>query len=264
VTRNRRNGKKLLAAAAVTAVAVLGIVAFASALTKVTLKSVPNNIEATFEGGATPKALPKKGTAPVTLILNGKMKSLNGEHLKALDTVTLDFDKAGKINTKGLASCTVAKLLSTTTKDAEKKCRSAIVGKGNVQADIALPEQPPFGASGPLVVFNGSKGGKQELILHVYAHVPAATTFVVPVKLGKDHGKFGTKAFIDVPKIVSGNGSVTSFKAKINKKFTSGGKKQSLLNAGCPKGSLAVKGDFKFAGGGDLTGELTVPCTPKG
>lgn len=264
MTGKRRNGIKLLALAAVTAFAVLGAAAIAGALTKVTLKSVPNNIEATFEGGATPKALPKKGTAPVSLTLNGKMASLNGEHLKALDTVTLDFDKAGKINTKGLASCSVAKLLSTTTKDAEKKCRSAIVGKGNVQADIALPEQPPFGASGPLVVFNGSKGGKQELILHVYAHVPAATTFVVPVKIGKDHGKFGTKAFIDVPKIVSGNGSVTSFKAKINKKFTVGGKKQSLLNAGCPKGSLAVKGDFKFAGGGDLTGELTVPCTPKG
>jgi hypothetical protein len=261
VTRNRRNGIKLLAVAAF---AVLGIAAFASALTKVTIKDVPNNIEATFEGGAAPKALPKKGTAPVSLTLNGKMASLNGEHLKALDTVTLDFDKAGKINTKGLASCTVAKLLSTTTKDAEKKCRSAIVGKGNVKAAIALPEQPPFGASGPLVVFNGSKGGKQELILHVYAHVPAATTFVVPVKIGKDHGKFGTKAFIDVPKIVSGNGSVTSFKANIAKKFTVGGKRQSLLNAGCPRGSLAVKGDFKFAGGGDLTGELTVPCTPKG
>jgi hypothetical protein len=249
---------------AIAALAVLGIAAIASALTKVTIKDVPNNIEATFEGGATPSALPKKGSAPVALTLNGKMASLDHSHLKALDTVTLEFDKAGSINTKGLASCTVAKLLSTTTKDAEKKCKSAIVGKGNVRADIALPEQAPFAASGPLVVFNGSKGGKQELILHVYAHVPAATTFVVPVKLSKDHGKFGTKAFIDVPKIVSGSGSVTSFKANIVKKFTVGGKKESLLNAGCPKGSLAVKGDFKFTGGGDLNGELNVPCTPKG
>jgi hypothetical protein len=249
---------------AVAAIAVLGITAFASALTKVTLTDPANNIKATFEGGATPKALPKKGTAPVSLTLNGKMASLNGEHLKALDTVTLDFDKAGKINTTGLASCTQGKLLSTTTKDAEKKCKDAIVGKGNVTAAISLPEQQPFGASGPLVVFNASKGGKQELLLHVYAHVPVATTFVVPVKISKDHGKFGTKAFIDVPKIVSGGGSVTSFKANIAKKFTVGGKRESLLNAGCPTGSLAVKGDFKFVGGGDLNGELTVPCTPKG
>ena len=84
-------------------------------------------------------------------------------------------------------------------------------------ADITFPEQPDLHARGPLVVFNGSKGAKQELILHVYAHVPAATTFVVPVKISKAHGKFGTKAFIQVPKIVGGAGSVTGFKAKIKK-----------------------------------------------
>ena len=70
--------------------------------------------------------------------------------------------------------------------------------------------------------------------------MPAATTFVVPVKITKDHGKFGTKAFIDVPKIVSGNGSLTGFKAKIKKTWSVKGKKQSLLNAGCPKGKRKV------------------------
>jgi hypothetical protein len=138
------------------------------------------------------------------------------------------------------------------------------VGTGEVTALIAFPEQKDLFAKGPLLVFNGSKGGKQELILHVYAHVPAATTFVVPVKISKAHGKFGTKAFIQVPKIVGGNGSVTSFKAKITKKYSAGGKKLSLLNAGCPKGSLAVNGELKFKGGPDMKGEVTVPCTPKG
>jgi hypothetical protein len=264
VTRIRKHRIKALIAAAVV-IALGGAVLANAKNVKVTIKDTANNIEATFEGGASPTTLPKKGSAPVTLTLNGKMKSLDGSHLKALDTITLEFDKAGVINTKGLASCTTGKLLSTTTKDAEKKCKDAIVGKGTVTADVALPEQPPFGARGPLVVFNGkSSGAKKELILHVYAKVPAATTFVVPVKITKDHGKFGTKAFIDVPKIVSGNGSVTSFKANVAKKFTVGGKKQSLLAAGCPKGSLSVKGDFKFTGGGDLKGELSVPCKPKG
>ena len=83
----------------------------------------------------------------------------------------------------------------------------------------------PFGASGPLLIFNASKGNKQALLLHVYAKVPAPTTFVVPVKIKKAHGKYGTNAFIKVPTIVSGSGSVTSFKATIGKKWTYKGKK---------------------------------------
>ena len=264
MTRIRTHRFKALFAAAL--LIALGAVATAEALSKATIKDVPNNIEATFEGGASPKALPKKGTAPVTLTLNGSMASLDGSHLRALNTVSLDFDKAGEINTTGLAQCSVAKLESTTTKNAEQKCRSAIVGKGEVTADVVLPEQAPLHAKGPLVVFNGKSGGAhKELILHVYARVPAPTTFVVPVKIKKEHkGKYGTNAFIKVPTIVHGGGSVTSFKAKISKTWHLKGKKQSLLNAGCPKGSLAVQGDFKFVGGGDLKLKVSVPCTPKG
>jgi hypothetical protein len=242
--------------------AALGAIAIAGAATKITLKG--GNVEATFKGGVTPSALPKKGTAPVGLTLEGTMKAADGTHVSALETVSLEFDKAGVLNTKGLATCRVSQLESTTTKTAQKVCGDAAVGSGFVTADITFPEQPDLHARGPLVVFNGSKGGKQELILHVYAHVPAATTFVVPVKISKVHGKFGTKAFIQVPKIVGGAGSVTGFKAKIKKLWSSGGKKQSLLNAGCPRGSLAVKGEFKYHDGTKLHGEISAPCTPKG
>jgi hypothetical protein len=262
LTRIRRHKIRAFAVAAVVIVAGVAA-AIASAAPKVTLK-IGTDIEATFAGSFSPTALPKHGSAPITLNLSGAMKTTDGTHIPPLETISLEFDKAGSLNTKGLASCTVGKLESTTTKTAEKSCKSAIVGKGNVTAEIALPEQPPFGASGPLVVFNGSKGSKQELILHVYAHVPAATTFVVPVKISKAHGKFGTKAFIQVPRIVSGSGSVTSFKAKLNKTWTEKGKKESLLNAGCPTGSLAAKGEFTFKGLPKATGELSFACKPKG
>jgi hypothetical protein len=260
LTRIHRHRIKALVVVAV--MAAFGVIAIAGAATKVTLKS--GTVEATFKGGVSPNALPKKGTAPVGLSLEGTMKAPDGSHVSALETVSLEFDKAGSLMTKGLASCKTGQLEATTTKTAKKVCGDALVGTGKVTADITFPEQADLHASGPLLVFNGSKGGKQALILHVYAHVPAATTFVVPVKISKVHGKFGTKAFIQVPKIVSGNGSVTSFKAKIKKIYSSGGKKQSLLNAGCPKGSLAVKGEFVYHDGTKLKGEISAPCTPKG
>jgi hypothetical protein len=245
------------------AVMALSAVGVASAA-KITLKS--GIIEATFGGGLSPKSLPKSGPgAPITLKLEGKMKTTDGSHIAAVDTISLDFDKAGKIFAKGLPTCTVGKLESTVTAQAKSSCKSALVGTGNVTADIALPEQNPFAASGPLLIFNGPpKGGQPSLILHVHANVPAPTTFVVPVKISKASGKYGTNAFIKVPKIVSGGGSVTSFKASISKKFTVKGKKQSLLTANCKTGSLFVNGDLKFVGGTELKGAFSESCTPKG
>jgi hypothetical protein len=260
VTRIRTHRIKALAVAAL--VIAIAVAAVAVAATKVTLRG--DNLKATFSGGISPTALPRHGTAPVTLKLNGAMASLDGSHLKALDKISLDFDKAGVLNTKGLPSCRAGQLEATTTAGAKRACGKALVGNGKVTADIAFPEQAALHAAGPLLVFNGSKGHKQELLLHVYAHVPAATTFVVPVKIKKEHGKFGTNAFIKVPTIVGGQGSVTSFKAKIRKIWHLHRKKQSLLNAGCPKGKLSVRGDFKFVGGTDLKGEVSVPCHPKG
>ena len=60
-------------------------------------------------------------------------------------------------------------------------------------AEIAFPEQAPFSASGPLLIFNGApKGGKQVLIFHVHANVPAPTTFVTTAVISKQGGRFGT------------------------------------------------------------------------
>jgi hypothetical protein len=234
----------------------------ASAATEITLKS--GKVEVTFGGGVSPKALPRHDMAGVTLKLKGKMKTTDGSHVPATKTISLDFDKAGKLFTKGLASCKQGQLESRTTPDAKRICGDALVGTGNVTADIAFPEQAPFGASGPLLIFNASKGNKQALLLHVYAHVPAPTTFVVPVKVSKAHGKYGTNAFIKVPTITSGSGSVTSFKATIGKKWTYKGKKVNLLNASCRTGALFVKGDLAFADGTKLNGTISAPCTPKG
>ena len=142
-------------------------------------------------------------------------------------------------------------------------CGKALVGTGRVTADIKFPEQAPFGAGGPLLIFNASKGNKQALLLHVHANVPAPTTFVVPVKIKKKGGRYGTNAFIRVPTITNGSGSVTSFKARIGKKWTFKKKKVSLLSAYCRTGSLFVHGDFTFPGS-KLSGTFSESCRPKG
>lgn len=221
------------------------------------------NLTITIDGQITPKKLSRTVPTPIALDLSGDLQTADGSHPPVLKTLDLEFDKHGRLNTKGLATCTPSKLQSTLTAQAKSACKDALVGEGKVSAEIAFPEQAPFDASGPLLIFNGApKGGKQVLIFHVYAHVPAPTTFVTTALISKQGGKYGTRAQVTIPTIVSGQGSLTSFKAHIQKTWVAKGKKESLLLATCPTGSLYAHGTFTFTDGTKASGDVVRPCTP--
>ncbi len=110
-----------------------------------------------IEGGITPTKLSKTKPTPITLKINGAIKTTDGSHVPALQTLDLEFDKHGQINTKGLPTCNPSKLQATTTEAALKACKSSLVGKGNVSAEIQLPEEAPFTAGGPLLIFNAPR-----------------------------------------------------------------------------------------------------------
>src|ERR1700710_1037040 len=217
------------------------------------------------EGGVSPKALPKGTPAPITLNVSGSVKSADATHVPALKTLALQFDRHGHIYTKGLPTCAPAKLRSTLTAKAKELCGDALVGSGRVGAEIAFPEQAPFGASGPLLIFNGPpKGGKPALVFHVHADVPAPTTFVTEGVISKASGKYGTSTEIAIPTITGGQGSLTSFNATLRKTWTYKGRKRSLLTASCPSGSLFAHGEFSFVDGSELSGDVVKSCTPVG
>jgi hypothetical protein len=223
------------------------------------------NLIIEIEGGVTPKALPKNELAPITLDLSGSIQTADASHVPALDRLLLLFDRHGTLNTRGLPACTKQKLQSTLTAQAKRACKDSLVGTGRAEAEIALPEQPPFDAGGTLLIFNGPpKGGKPTFLMHVYAFVPAPTTFVTEAQIGKAKGKYGTSAEVKIPTIVSGQGSLIGFKAKLHKTWTYKGKKQSLLLARCANGRFHAHGDFLFKDGTKLSGEVTKSCGTKG
>ncbi len=243
---------------AVFGVALLALIGAASALA-ISVQAGKVIIE--IEGGITPTKLSKTKPTPITLKINGAIKTADGSHVPALKTLDLEFDKHGQINTKGLATCSPSKLQATTTEAALKACPSSLLGKGTVSAEIALPEQAPFSASGPLLIFNGPPQGKKPvLVMQVYAHVPAATTFVTEGVIGKAHGPYGTSTLIKIPTIVAGQGSLTSFSATLHKTWSYKGKKQSLLYATCPSGHLVAHGAFTFVEGTSISGNLDKSC----
>jgi hypothetical protein len=255
---SKRTSKALL-------VGVLCLAGFVFGTTALGQTVRAGNLIVTIEGGITPRKLPKKTPAPITLSVSGSLKTADGTHPPALKTLDLEFDKHGQLNTKGLATCRARQLRSTLTATAERVCKDALVGTGRAEAEIAFPEQAPFSASGKLLIFNGApEGGKQVLILHVYAFVPAPTTFVATAVIGRQGGKYGTTAEVKIPTIVSGQGSLIAFNATLHKTWTYKGQKQSLLLATCPTGHLYAHGDFTFADATKIAGDVARSCTPKG
>ncbi len=255
--------------------AVLAVVLVAIAAAKFTVFRA-GNLVLKADGGVTPKALPKNKLTPVAVHVSGQVATADGTHPAAVREVTIDFDKNGTVNTKGLATCKEGQLQARPTKEAEKACKDAIIGSGRAVAEVAFPEQNPFQAGGPLVLFNGgTKGGKTTLFIHLYASVPAPTAIVTKVELTKIHkGRYGIHSISKIPKVAGGSGSTISFELTVQRKYKYKGKNESYVSAKCPDGHFnanVVGAIFKDEDGVEpntgtttLKGTVIRPCTPKG
>ncbi|HEY7257401.1 MAG TPA: hypothetical protein VH476_12055 [Solirubrobacterales bacterium] len=250
--------------------ALLGVVVVALAAISATALGSGQTVKAGnlvvfVDGGFSPQKLPRTTPAPISLHAETTLKTADGTHPPAAKTLTLEFDKHAGINTTGLPTCSVERLENTLTKQAESICGDALVGTGEAGAEIAFPEQPPFFAKGKMLVFNGRpKNGHKVLIFHVYARVPAPTTFVTTAVITKATGIYGTKTEITIPTIVAGQGSLTFAKLRIKRDWTYKGKREHLLLATCPTGRFFTRGDLKFADGTEMKGKVLRSCSPIG
>ena len=243
--------------------AMLVVAGIASAA-KVTVRT--GNMVLTYEGKVTPKALPKNRLAPIALDISGTIAAVDGGHPPALKTVTVDTDKYGTVNAKGLPVCTSGRLQAQSNANAVRTCKASIVGRGRTSVRVAFPDSNPFTATGPLVFFNGGvKGGTTMLFVHAYVAVPTPTAIVTTVRITRRRsGHFGLRSVATVPTIAGGFGSPISYEFEIDKKFTYKGRKQSYLLASCATGRFYAQAESKFSDGTKVKGSVVVPCTQKG
>lgn len=225
------------------------------------------------DGGVTPKALPKKKMAPVTVNVRGQISSASGGHPAAFREAVIDFDKNGSVNTTGLPVCKGGELEARDTKAAKRVCGKSVVGSGSGNIQISFPEQKPLPVTAPITVFSGGqKGGKITLYIHTFITVPVPSAVVTTVTIQKK-GQ-GLHTISKIPVIAGGSGSVLDFRFKVGKKYNYKGKKMSYLEAKCPDGVFKVnspkaifKNEARIPGVSAQTvlkGGLAVPCTPKG
>lgn len=217
-------------------------------------------------GGISPSRLPKRSQAPIAAHIDATIGTTDGSHPPAVKTLDIDFDKSIQVNAKGLPVCKRGRLEALTTVAAKKACPQAIVGSGEGEVEVAFPEQSPFAATGPIVLFNGGvHNGTTLLFVHTYVAVPVPTAVLATVKISRIHrGHYGIHTVSQIPAIAGGSGSVTRFRLTIDRKFTYRGKKESYLTAGCPTGIYYTEGKILFADGTTLQGLHLLPCTPVG
>jgi hypothetical protein len=201
------------------------------------------------DGGISPTALPKHGSAPVTARIEGEIKTSDGSHPPALQDLQADIDRTIEVDAVGLPTCKEKQLEATSSAVAKKICGDAIVGAGKAEVEVAFPEQAPFRSTGPLVLFNGGvHGATTTVFLHAYVDVPAPTAVIVRATVTRIHkGRFGLRLKAHVPVVAGGAGSATAFDLKIGRRYTYKGRKKSFLAAGCPTGSWATKGNLLFS-----------------
>ncbi|HEY5051916.1 MAG TPA: hypothetical protein VII45_00740 [Solirubrobacterales bacterium] len=255
--------KHLICATAIGAGLVL-IVA-ASALAKPEVVRV-GNLFLRDNGGISPSKLPKHKQAPISATLNAQIGTIDGSHPPAIESVIADFDKSIQVHAKGLPVCKEVQLEARSTAAAKKACPDSIVGFGEGEVEVAFPEQNPFAAKGPIVLFNGGvHGGATLIFIHTYISVPAPTAVVATVKITPIHrGHYGLHTVSQIPAIAGGAGSVTKFKLTINRTFPYKGQKESYLTASCPTGVYYTEGKVQFSDSTTLKITHALPCTPTG
>src|SRR4051812_28031874 len=95
-----RQWRNRVAALAVLALALV----FGSALANAELVE-RGNLFVKFAGGISPTNLPRHTNAPIGVRVDGTVRTLSGEQPPALRWISIEINRGGRIDTRGLPTC---------------------------------------------------------------------------------------------------------------------------------------------------------------
>ncbi len=224
-------------------------------------------LQVAFKGSLSPQALPREGTAPISVAVGGRVSTTDGSSPPQLRRVEIAINRNGRLDHRGLPACELDRIQPSTNQGALGACRRSLVGEGSFSAEVKLPQQAPFPSQGRVLAFNGRVDGRPVIFAHVYGTEPVPTSYTLTMEIRRTPGTFGTRLTISLPEVTSDVGFVTGIELNLERSFTYRGKRHSFLSAGCP----APKGfpgavfplariSFDFAGRKPLGSTLNRSC----
>jgi len=226
-----------------------------------------DNLILTGDGGFAPRKLPRRTFAPIDFVGHANVRSVDGSIPAPLKQVTIDFDRDGRLNTRGLPTCDPALLQAATVEEARAVCARALVGTGHVEALIAREGQAPAPVRSALTLFNGApQEGRPTVILHARTSEPAVQILVITIPIERRPGAFRYRATVILPSIAAGRGALTHIDVDIGRRYRFGGRKRSYVSARCSDSVLSTHGYFAFATETTdtvISGAVEKPCTAR-
>jgi hypothetical protein len=216
------------------------------------------------DGGFTPQTLPRHTYAPISFKGHIDIQSTDSGPVVPLEEVRLDFDKDGRLATRGLPVCPPARIEGTTTRQARGLCGGALVGTGHAEAALAVEGGASIVIATPISVFNGPRlNGRPTVVGHGRTSFPKPETYVLQIPIVREHGPYSYSATIHVPKLAQGLAAVTHVDASIGRSYKAGGVERSYTSARCSDGILETHGRLLFADGIVIEGSVFRACFVK-
>lgn len=215
-----------------------------------------NGFSAQVSATVTPTRLPRQGSAPVTLAVEGTIAPAADGSSHQLKAVEMRLDRQLQITTTGLPTCAPSDLRGHALAQARQKCKAALVGSGSVTTQVQYPEAAPFDLHSPVLFFNGAASR-----LLMYAFVPPPLGPAGVVASGVARGRL-----LEVPDVSSaagGAGVPIAFRFRFGKTWTHQGQKRGYLSGRCAGGALSNRITLTFRGGTRLSGAAPARCEAK-
>jgi hypothetical protein len=244
----------------------LAVLAFASLAHAAVVQE--GNLRITILSQIQPYKLPRRGTAPIAVFVSGHLSAPHGGIPAQLQEMTVEVNKHGLLQSKGLPACGVAEIQPASTQQAMGRCGDAVIGSGQFWAHIVLPDQGAYPTHGRLLIFNGTRKGKPVLLTHIFTANPFFSSFVLVFSIRHvSHGAYGTRLTASLPQALGSWGYVDRIKLTLKRKYRYRGKELSYFNSGCPAPEgvprtvfpLALA-SFEFAEGVSMSAKVEKAC----
>jgi hypothetical protein len=257
-----------IAIAAVTVVVALLLLA-AGATAELTQHG---NLFIRFDGGISPLKLQRSEPTPVSVRIEGTVRTLEGDRAPGLREIEVAVNRGGKVNATGLPTCRRNRLETATPSEALASCGPALVGSGGIVARTTLDDQTEVTVRAEIILFNALDHGHTAVLAHVYETKPLPAAHVMTFKIRRQsHGTFGTVISGRMPSSFDRNGYVKSIFLHLGRRYTYRGQQRSYITATCaaPAGFNAASFPFAhaamtFADGRKLASTLVRTCRVAG
>jgi hypothetical protein len=171
---------------------------------------------------------------PVFLTLTGSIRGTAGSPPPSLEQIEIAFGSPGGLDTAGLPRCPRSRLRNATARQALARCPGALVGRGQISAEVPLDPEEPLITRAGVLAFNGRSGGRPAVWVHAYSASPPVS-FVLPFHLLRlATGPYGILLRAPVRSALGRWPRLRSFRITFGRHYRAGGIRRSYLSARCP------------------------------